>query len=112
MNVEALWSVVFRSNLQMVGNGIAVFETGRVLGGDSTMIYVGSYRVEGETVHAEVKVNKYADAPGMYSVVGLDSFVLEVSGKLDVQTMRLTGHVKGNPDLTIEITAERRAELP
>ncbi len=112
MNVEALWSVAFSSNIGFAGAGVAVFETGRVFGGDSTMIYVGSYRVDGDVVKAEVKIEKYAHASGMVSVVGMDSFTLEVSGKLDIQKMHLHGHVKGRPDLTMEIEAVRRAELP
>ena len=43
--IEALWSVDFSTNLGMHGFGIAVFETKRILGGDSGMIYVGSYEV-------------------------------------------------------------------
>ena len=48
MSVEALWSVSFQSNFGMRGDGIVVFESGRVLGGDSVMIYTGHYRIHGE----------------------------------------------------------------
>lgn len=41
--IEALWSVEFMSNLQGAGAGVAVFETGRVLGGDAGYTYVGKY---------------------------------------------------------------------
>lgn len=41
--LEALWSVEFQSSFGLQGNGVVVFETGRVFGGDSTMIYVGNF---------------------------------------------------------------------
>ena len=110
--LEALWSVEFQSSFGFRGNGVAVFETGRVFGGDSTMIYVGSFRVENGSVHANVNVNKYAHSPGMASVVGLDNFNLELIGKPDPNNMSLSGHVVEDPSRKITIHAVRRAELP
>lgn len=110
--VEALWSVEFQSSFGMHGNGVAVFETGRVFGGDSTMIYVGSFRVENGTIHSEINVKKYASAPGMSSVVGLDNFNLVVTGKADAKDMNLSGYVVEDRARQITIHAVRRAELP
>jgi hypothetical protein len=110
--LEALWSVEFQSSFGMHGNGVAVFETGRVLGGDSTMIYVGSFKVENGVIHSDIGVKKYANAPGMTSVVGLNEFNLKVTGKPDPQTMVLSGYVVEDPTRKITIHAVRRAELP
>ena len=46
MSVEALYSVEFVSNQRIVGTGVAVLETQRILGGDSQYTYVGEYKVE------------------------------------------------------------------
>lgn len=110
--LEALWSVEFQSSFGMHGNGVAVFETGRVLGGDSTMIYVGSFRVENGAIDADINVKKYANVPGMVSVVGLNDFNLKVTGKPDTQSMTLVGYVVEDPARRITINAVRRAELP
>jgi hypothetical protein len=110
--LEALWSVEFQSSFGMHGNGVAVFETGRVFGGDSSMIYVGSFRVENGVIHSEINVKKYAHTPGMGSVVGLDTFNLKVTGKPDQNDMVLSGFVVEDPARTITIHAVRRAELP
>lgn len=110
--LEALWSVEFQSSFGMHGTGIAVFETGRVLGGDSTMIYVGSFRVENGTIDSEINVKKYSHVPGMTPVVGLDNFNLKVTGKPDAKEMLLSGYVVEDPSRKITIKAVRRAELP
>lgn len=110
--VEALWSVEFQSSFGMHGNGVAVFETGRVFGGDSTMIYVGSFKIENGVIHSEINVKKYAHVQGMSSVVGMDSFNLKVSGTPAQNEMILSGHVVEDPTSKITIKAIRRAELP
>lgn len=110
--LEALWSVEFQSSFGMHGNGVVVFETGRILGGDSAMIYVGSFRVENGSIHSDVNVKKYAHSPGMTSVVGLDNFNLKLTGKPDQNNMVLSGYVVEDPSRKITIRAVRRAELP
>lgn len=110
--LEALWSVEFQSSFGMQGNGVAVFETGRVLGGDSMMTYVGSFKVENNLIHADIAVTKYANTPGMASVVGLNSFNLRVTGKPDQASMTLSGYVVEDPSRKITIRTARRAELP
>ena len=110
--LEALWSVNFESNSNMFGNGVAVVETGKILGGDSTMIYIGKYRVENGIIHSEINVNKYASIPGMLSVVGLDSFNIIITGKSDPNCMNLSGHVVEDPSRKITFHLIRRAELP
>ena len=110
--LEALWSVDFRSSFGIQGTGVVVFETGRVFGGDSLMIYVGNYKVENGAIHAEINVRKYANVPGMASVVGLDSFNLKVSGTPAQNELLLSGHVVEDPSRKITIRAIRRAEPP
>lgn len=110
--LEALWSVEFKSSFGLEGYGVAVFETGRVFGGDSSMIYVGSFKVEGGQIHATLNVKKYADIPGMVSVVGLNDFNLKVTGMPAHDVMHLSGFVMEDPTRKIAIKATRRAELP
>ena len=110
--LEALWSVEFKSSFGMHGHGVAVFETGRVFGGDSTMIYVGNFQVDNGAINSTINVKKYAFAPGMSSVVGFDNFNLKVTGTPHANQMVLSGYVVEDPSRKIEIHAVRRAELP
>ena len=111
--LEALWSVEFGSNLGLIGAGVAVFETGRILGGDSAFMYVGNYKTVNGTVQANIHVTRYNNISQMQSIFGpLTSFHLSVSGKADQQSMVLTGTVVEQPQLQITIQATRRVELP
>ncbi len=110
--IEALWSVEFRSNLDLIGSGIVVLETGRVFGGDSAMIYVGSYTVDGENIKAKLHIQRYANVPGMVSITGIDDYHLEATGKIGSKEIVLHGHVVGAPDIQMVVKAVRRAELP
>lgn len=110
--VEALWSVEFKSNLQMIGSGIVVLETGRVFGGDSGMIYIGSYKVVGDKIKAILRIQRYANVPGIVSVTGLDDYELELEGKVDPKHIVLQGRVVGAPHLQMSVHGVRRADLP
>lgn len=109
--IEALWSVEFMSNLQGAGAGVAVFETGRVLGGDAGFTYVGTYRTNGSRLEANVVVSKYNNHG--HSVFGdLRKFTLHLEGELKHDTFDVQGYMVENPSLKIAIRLTRRAELP
>ena len=110
--LEALWSVEFQSNMGVFGNGIVVFETGRIFGGDSTMIYTGSFGIVNDTIVSELHVRKYASIRGVGSAVGFNDFHLKLTGKPDPKVMHLTGYVVEDPNRKMTIKATRQAELP
>ena len=109
--IEALWSVEFVSDVGMYGAGVAVFETGRILGGDSMYTYVDSYKVDRDMVQAEIEVTHYAGQP--LSVFGpARQFKLSVTGKADRNAFQVVGNRVDAPDRKIVIQLTRRAELP
>lgn len=109
--LEALWSVEFQSNVHGFGAGVAVIETGRILGGDGQFIYVGSYKVTNDTIHADLTITHYAGP--MISVFGqAKQFGLSLSGQPAQNKFTMQGHVAGQPNLKIGIQLTRRAELP
>lgn len=109
--LEALWSVEFVSNVQGVGAGVAVLETGRVLGGDGQYYYVGNYESNNGVAKAIIKVTHYAGPPN--SVFGqIKEFNLILEGKPSEKAFELHGHVQENPSLKIGIRLTRRSELP
>ena len=111
--LEALWSIEFISNMDSLGTGVAVLETGRILGGDSTFMYVGNYRVDNGRINAEIKVTKYSNAINLPSIFGeLQEFNVKVSGKVDRETIILSGHELSNSSMKVDIKATRRVELP
>ena len=100
--IEALWSIEFQSNLGLLGSGVAVFETGRVLGGDSAFMYAGSYEISNGIINSKIKVTKYSDTSNMQSVMGqLNVFNLNLSGNVDASSIVLTGNMVENQDIQI-----------
>lgn len=57
MSLEGMWAVYFGDiDNEQVNSGIAVFETGRVFGGDSFMAYLGSYEPTNGGVTGKAKI--------------------------------------------------------
>ena len=111
--IDALWSLQFAANATPLGgSGVVVIENGRVLGGDSSFLFIGDVKVEGGTVKARVHVTKYQDVPGMSSVTGLNNYVGIFEGQVDAQNVTLTGIVEGMPTIKLVAKLTRRAELP
>lgn len=120
--LEAMWAVTFASNVRVglapdanMGGGIVVLETGRVLGGDLGMTYVGDYKVtpDGKQVTAKVRVRRYRNIPGHQSVFGpLDLFELDLHGIPAREVMIMEGNIVGHPDKRIHISFHRLEELP
>ena len=112
-SIEALWSLEFKTSDNYEGAGIVVFDTGRILGGDSAFIFVGNYEVSQGVVKGEVNVSRYSDKSGLVSAFpGLNDFNLVISGDFDPRKMTLHGQVKEDASRHVTLTCVRRAEFP
>lgn len=108
--VEALWSVEFGTNTGFGGAGVAVFETGRVLGGDASYYYVGTYSLKDGIATATIDVIHYSGP--LNNVFGpLKKVTLNLAGEVKHDTFTVTGTAKEAPG-QIFIRLTRRAELP
>ena len=93
------------------GYGVVVLETGRIFGGDSSFVYIGSYEVTNGIILATVKCTN--DRESMQSVFGdMKEFTLELEGKPEYQEFVLQGHLFEKPLMRIRVKLTRRAELP
>ena len=109
--IEALYGIEFVSNVNDGGYGVVVLETGRILGGDSSFVFVGSYEIENGIVSAEIKCTN--DRKLLRSIFGdIDEFNLLLKGTSDHDEFILQGHMIEDPSMRIEVKLTRRAELP
>src|SRR4051812_15063347 len=113
--IEAMYGVKFHSNMGDFGFGVVILETGRVLGGDSSCVYVGEYRVENGILKAHVEVTN--DRKVLTSIFGdIDRFHLNCSVKIGpdgfYDRFVMDGEVVENPEMKILVEFTRRAELP
>ncbi|WP_024461504.1 GrlR family regulatory protein [Marinimicrobium sp. LS-A18] len=111
--IEALYGIEFVSNSNDGGFGVAVLETGRVFGGDSSFVFIGSYESSNGNVTARIKCTN--DRKLLQSIFGdINEFNLELSGTPDKEHKEfiLQGHMVENPSMKIGVKLTRRAELP
>jgi hypothetical protein len=116
MSIEALWLVEFRdtNNAMHSGSGVIVFETGRVFGGDSSIVYLGSYEVVHNILTLKVKLIQHTKVDGMSHMFGDGKeYEATVTGKYNDtdQILELSGTAEGS-DIEIIVTATHLAELP
>ncbi len=109
--IEALYGVEFVSNMNSAGYGVVVFETGRILGGDSSFVFIGNYEVKSNVLHAKVKCTN--DRGVLPSIFGnIKEFNLELEGTPNRNEFILQGHMLEDQTKKISIKLTRRAELP
>jgi hypothetical protein len=103
------WVVRFKGQ-QGLGAGVLTLINGQVFGGDSSMMYTGSYTEQGNTLHAHVHVKQHTVIPGMQSVMGLNEFDLELNGPLQGNTIAVTGTIPGTK-MRLDATLTKQGEL-
>ena len=109
--VEALYGVEFLSNSEGIGYGVAVLETNRILGGDTSFVYIGEYEIENGVIYAKIKCTN--DREVKESIFGeINKFNLELTGKIARDEFILQGHMVEHPSHKIAVKLTRRAELP
>jgi len=57
--MEGFWTVQFQG-VQGMGAGVITLVGGQLFGGDSSFLYKGTYAEQGNTLTAQVQVNRYA----------------------------------------------------
>ncbi|MHA1536582.1 MAG: hypothetical protein ACTSUD_03420 [Alphaproteobacteria bacterium] len=113
MTVESLWTLEFQTVNEWNNGGVAVFETGRIFGGDSCFYYLGTYTVSEKQVLAKVAVQHYFGEN--YTAFGdkIDAYVVELMGTLDGDLIGGTMKRLDKANLPIlQMRLIRRADLP
>ena len=109
--LEAMYGVEFVSSQSGGGYGVAIFETGRVFGGDSSMVYIGNYQLKGDFLRVDVEcTNDHSVLPSVFG--NIKQFNLELEGKPARDRFVLTGTMVEDRSMQIAIQFTRRAELP
>lgn len=115
MLLSGIYSAEFFSSIGRFGTGVAVFTDNTIHGGDADHFYQGKYsRLEPDNVKSTVYVKRYAGSRDS-SVVGLDEFRLDLTGKIPASdhgtTLTLDGFVIGEPSRRIRIELRKLDDL-
>jgi len=115
MSIEALWTVNFAAP-SGAGNGIVVFESGKLYGGDAQYYWTGTYTVNNGKIIATLDVRNYGGMP--YSVFGqLKNFQLEIDANVPGTiapgtVMQASGRLVNQPAQGMTLYLTYRAALP
>jgi hypothetical protein len=94
----------------VTSGGVAVFINGKVFGGDSGFTWVGSYTARDRLIKARVRVHHFD--PDIQSILGLEGdYDMHISGTLDGNCITGTAMVANQPQHTLAIRLDKRAEL-
>lgn len=97
---DGIYHVRFSSNMQGVGEGIAVFKGGSVNGGDSGYTYSGSKQGDSAGFTAKLTIKRWD--PGSESVFGgLEQFELEFRGDSTEAGFSAQGSIVGRSEATL-----------
>jgi hypothetical protein len=118
MSLEGMWAVYFGDVAgPHVNSGVAVFETGRIFGGDSMMAYLGSYEATNNGITGSVKIwayNPHIVVTTAFGKTGTpEGETLNFDATYDAEG-NLVGSFaeQANPNLKIPAKLIKVAELP
>ncbi len=109
--VNGLWTVEFRSTLNMVGKGVLVLvNDSRLLGGDSGYYYSGNFKVDNNTVSGTMDVTRFDE--NSVSVFGdIERFSLTFEGTVSGASINGWAALKDRPSIRIRFVCNKKEAL-
>jgi len=106
--VEGFWTVQFKG-VQGWGTGVVVYTGGRIYGGDSAVMFTGTYSQQGDAITVRLHVKQIA--PGLMTVMGRSEYDLDLAGKLDGDKLHLSGSIPGT-QMRLSATHLKQCDVP
>ncbi|MGO4670202.1 hypothetical protein [Bosea sp. 2RAB26] len=93
-----------------IGSGVVVICGGKVRGGNSAMLYVGSYQEDRDAFSAEIRVTRHTPTLAVESVFGKDDVSVSLTGVAIEGTISLLGESPDAPGVKVRVTLVRVAD--
>ena len=106
--MEGFWTVQFKG-VQGFGTGVVVYIAGHVFGGDSAVMFTGTYDLQGDAVSIRIHVKQMV--AGLMTVMGRTEYDLDLAGTLNGDTLKLAGNIPGTED-RLSATLMKQCDLP
>lgn len=108
--VDGFWLVQYEG-IQGGGGGVIFLANGKVLGGDSGYVYLGTFHEANNSLTAHVKVQNFL--PGVPNVLGVvGDFELELNATVEGETAKGTAALMHQKGMGIAVKLTKRAPLP
>ncbi|MGW8704600.1 hypothetical protein ACWGLL_00545 [Brevundimonas sp. NPDC055814] len=105
---DGLYKIGFRTRLGP-GYGVVVLQGGRIIGGDSSSFYVGSYVIHGARFKASLQLDRHTIIPVLRSVFGVERARIELEGDILGQDALMSGSSPDAPEVSFEAVMSRLA---
>jgi hypothetical protein len=107
--MEGLWTAEFGSSVGIFGGGVVVFREGKIMGGDNGYFYLGTYKLNGNTLQATINVEPFIEGiESAFKTLG-QKFTLELVGTLvDEKRIIAQGHPKEMPQFSLGVKLTKR----
>ena len=92
------------------GTGVIVIQEGKARGGDSAMMYVGTYEEDDSSISAILTVTRHSNTPGIQSVFGVDNITAQFRGQVNSSLIELRGSSPQAPGIEMRATLTRLAD--
>jgi hypothetical protein len=104
-----LWTAEFGSSVGISGGGVAVFEQGKILGGDATHFYIGDYKLTGKDFTATLRLSPFIEgAESVFRTRG-QTLTLELAGSFTGDGQAIgQGFPKEMPSLKFGVKLTKR----
>jgi hypothetical protein len=102
--MEGLWYAHYSAG-PVQGDGMAVLQDGKILGGDPVHTYTGSYQSDGPNLFANVCVSPSGAANGPVDIE--HPFTVFLKGQVVGNAATVTGHAGHKTDVTFNVELHR-----
>ena len=111
MSVDALWTIEFETASRWTNGGVVVLQRDRLLGGDGAYYFIGTYRVTGDALTADLHATHYHGQ--LISAYGDPARELDVTIEAEVakDAQTISGQAMRSGYPAINLRMKRRAEI-
>ena len=111
MSIDGIWTGEVYGPFGWENHGVFLVENGRIVGGDSRQYSVGTCRLSGEAVTAELRVHYYGPPRTVFGEAK-EEFTTEIEGTLEAGEINGTIRRPDRPQFDLQIRLTKRMELP
>ncbi|MEN8196795.1 MAG: GrlR family regulatory protein [Pseudomonadota bacterium] len=111
-NLEALWSVEFRTFGAWVRGGVVAVEPQRLIGGDNHYYYLGTYSVVRNAIRAKVRVAHFNGPTRRRLGQSETYFEVRIVGELHGEQIVGIVYKSDAPSVQIPLRLIRQSDLP
>lgn len=111
MSIEGIWTGEIYGPFGWENRGVFLLENGRIVGGDNRQYSLGTYRLSGEEVRAELRVHYYGPPRTVFGEAK-EEFTAVIVGIRNDDEIDGTISRPGRQQFDLQIRLTKRLELP